>query len=101
MNKLITIDDHFMITGRGLVVTPLLPLPQEESDFKPFTDKIKIVLPDGTEKIFEALFAIEHFSMVGGGSKWNLVINIKDATKDEVPIGSKVYANDNIINKIK
>ena len=101
MKELIKIEDSFMLTGRGLVVTPVLPLPKNDRGFKPITDKITIELPDGTQKIFEALFALEHFILVDGGSKWNLVINIKDASKDDVPIGSRIFVNDNMLEKLK
>ena len=62
MNELITIEDHFLISGIGLAVIPLLPLPKDDRDFKPFTDQITIEFPDGTEKIFKTLFSIEPFS---------------------------------------
>lgn len=101
MKELIKIEDSFMLTGRGLILAPVLPLPKDDRGFRPFTDKITIEHPDGTKKIFEALFALEHFHMADGGCKWNLVINIKDASEEDVHIGSRIFVNDNIVEKIK
>jgi hypothetical protein len=88
---LLTVSDHFLIEGRGLIVVPHLDLPPAPRRFVPFVDQVQIRRPDGTEQSVSARFLIEHLSLRGGGSKWNIVVMFPQGTKETIPIGSSIY----------
>ena len=90
---LLTVEDHFLLEGRGLIVVPLLDVPSD-GGFKPFSDTVLVRRPDGKVQEFTANFALEHFRMVGGGSKWNVTPMIPDGTKDTIPVGSLILVSE-------
>ncbi len=90
-NPLLTVEDHFLIEGRGLVVVPLLDLPPEDRRFIPFDDNIRIKRPDGTEQMFSAEFTAEHAHRSQGRSGWHITVMIPEGTKKTIPIGSGLF----------
>jgi hypothetical protein len=46
--------------------------------------------PDGVALECEALFVLEHFSLIGGGCKWVTAVTFPAASKQEVPVGSQI-----------
>lgn len=89
---LLTVEDHFLIEGRGLIVVPHLDLPPAPRRFVPFDDDVRIRRPDGTEQFTPTRFLVEHLSLRGGGRKWNIVVMFPQGTKETIPIGSRIYA---------
>jgi hypothetical protein len=98
---LLTVEDSFLINGRGLVVVPPIDLPLEPLRFKPFSDELRIERPDGTEMQALVKFAIEHLSLVGGGSTWHITAMIPSETKESIPIGSRLFAHEETMKKLK
>jgi hypothetical protein len=98
---LLTVEDHFLIEGRGLVVVPPIDLPPSPLRFTPFSDELRIERPDGTEEQFLVTFVIEHFSLRGGGSKWNITPMIPKGTKATIPIGSRFFIREESVKRLK
>jgi hypothetical protein len=90
----VKLESAFGIRGRGLILIPVLPLATTDR-FRPFTARVSLFRPDGTEWEFEARFQVEHFSYVDGRGSWRIVAMLPDASKADVPEGTelKVSAN--------
>jgi hypothetical protein len=97
---LLTVEDHFLIEGRGLIVVPHLDIPPAPRRFTPFSDDVRIQRPDGTEQTFSTQFLIEHVSLQGGGSKWNIVPMMPMGTKETIPIGSHIFVRADTMMKL-
>jgi hypothetical protein len=98
---LLIVEDHFLITGRGLVLTPLLDLPPDDRRFIPFTDEVLIRRPDGSEQRFPAHFWLEHFYRRGGKSGYNIPVVLPTGTKETVPIGSRVFVSEQAHSRLR
>jgi hypothetical protein len=75
---LFKVSDRFMITGRGLVLTPGLGEKKAAVG-----DKVKIIRPDGSviHSIIRGIsFSYQHDILVGA-----------DLTKDDVPVDSEIW----------
>ena len=81
---LLVVEDSFEITTRGLVV-----LPPMEPSFPVATsrDLVVRVEHEGTTRTLEAVLSEEHFRPQG----FRLVLRFPTATKEDVPIGARVY----------
>jgi hypothetical protein len=99
MELLLTVEDHFLIKHRGLVVVPGLDLP-ENRRFKPFSDKVVIRKPDGTEEQCLAYLGLEHFNLGDKGSIWHIILQFPEETKATVPIGSQVFVSEDLLRKL-
>ena len=93
MKLLLQVEDHFVIEGRGLVLLPLLDVPVRGCDSLPFSADVLIRRADGTEEYFTMRFAIEHFTLHGGGSRWGICPHLPTATKESVPKGSLIFVS--------
>jgi translation elongation factor EF-Tu-like GTPase len=78
---LFTVEERFMITGRGLVLVPGLG-----NKMAKIGDKIKIVRPDQStiEKIIQGI----------SFNEFRDILVDPGLTKEDVPIGSEVWLND-------
>ena len=77
---LFKVEDHFMVTGRGLILVPGL------GDKKASVgDPIKIIRPDQT--------SIQTSIRGLGWNEFRDILVGNDLTKDDVPIGSAVWLN--------
>jgi hypothetical protein len=88
---LLTVEDHFLIEGRGLLVVPAGDLP--DLGFRTFSTEARIQRPDRTEITTVVRFELQHLRLIGGGSKWNIAVVLPEATKESVPIGSRVVVS--------
>ncbi len=92
---LIKVKDTFLLADRGLVITPLLPVPDK---FKPFSKSVIVLKPDNQRKEYEGQFTSEHFYLEGGGGKSNVAIYFKSVSKNEIPIGSKIFVDSDLFS---
>jgi len=99
MELLLIIEDHFLITGRGIFVIPWLDYP-ENWRFKPFSDKVVLRKPDGTEEHCFVSFIVERVHFSYGGSNTHIVLQFPEGTKEKVPIGSHVFVSKEILRKL-
>jgi hypothetical protein len=68
MEELTTIEDTFLIAGRGLVPAPTFPLPRT-GRFTTLRAPVQVEPPTGPAIEFAGVFAPEHLRLVGGGSR--------------------------------
>jgi len=92
MERLLQVEDRFLIAGRGVVVAPVLPLSGRTS-FQAFQDTVQVRRPDGTTRDLLAEFAPEHHRLIAGGSRWCIVVRFPSASKDDIPVGSIILAS--------
>jgi hypothetical protein len=84
--KLLTVEDAFAIEGRGIVVTPFIPVAQ----YRDKRTKMFVLLrkPDGTESRVEARFSMPH---VPHPDKLCFGCLLAGSKKEDVPVGSEIY----------
>ena len=92
MEHLLQVENTFLIKGRGVIITPPLPLPTVGT-FRPFRDTVQLRCPDGTVRDVVASFELEHLKLVAGGSQTDIAIILQAATKDEIPVGTLVFVH--------
>jgi hypothetical protein len=89
--ELLTVQEHFDITGRGLVLLPDFEVPE---GWKNRSEAVLVVTPDGMEHECAARFELIHFNIrdpsVGANRRWRVSVSLPAATKAAVPIGSKL-----------
>ncbi len=97
---LLTVEDHFLIEGRGLIVVPHRDLRLRRDALCLLTTMFRIRRPDGTEQFTSTRFLVEHLPLRGGGSKWNIVVMFPQGTKETIPIGSRIYVCSDTMMKL-
>lgn len=89
--ELLTVQEHFDITGRGLVLLPDFDVPRGWRDR---TASVLVVTPDGKAQEFDARFELIHFNIrdanVEVNRRWRVSVSLPSATKSAVPIGSRL-----------
>jgi len=88
----ITVEDAFLVAGRGLVLAPPLPVPKEGA-FQAFADEVELRRPDGTIASIRASFSMTHSRLAGGVARWDVVVVLSAASKAEVPVGTQVHVS--------
>lgn len=83
MELLLSVEDRFLLAGRGLVLAPDLPLPYGESN-PVFT--VIVECPGGTRLQAQAGLRLDHFRP--GGDK--LIVHLPGLDRTDVPVVSKV-----------
>ena len=83
----LTVDAVFDITGRGLVV---VPGPLEKDYVGPRELAVRLILPDGDEKL--ASMRLEHCFQSPPAKESRFACILKGVTKADVPIGTEVWA---------
>jgi hypothetical protein len=84
MELLLSVEDRFLLAGRGLVLAPDLPLPYGKSNLV-FT--VIVERPDGTRLQAQAELRLDHFRPGG----YKLIVHLPRLDKTDVPVGSKVW----------
>jgi|SRR6476661_3585614 hypothetical protein len=90
--ELLTVADRFQLSS-SLVLVPDFSVPK---GWKPRSETVVIVKPNGESREATACLAVTHFNIrdpaVSAERRWRLVMSLPTMTKDEVPIGSKIMA---------
>lgn len=84
MELLLSVEDGFLLAGRGLVLPPNLPLPYVESN-PVFT--VIVERPGGTRLQAQAELRLDRFRPGG----YKLIVHLPGLDKTDVPVGSKVW----------
>jgi hypothetical protein len=95
----ITVEDSFLLAGRGLVLAPSLPVP-EGGSFQGFADEVALHRPDGTIATVRATFSITHSLQPSGLGRWEVVAVLPLATKGEVPVGTEVHVSNETMARL-
>jgi hypothetical protein len=84
MELLLEVEDTFAIADRGLALAPDL---RPHGRTKDSTHEVVVELPDGSSISALARLTVEHFRPSG----YKLVVYLLHMSKEQVPIGSKVF----------
>jgi hypothetical protein len=87
--RILIVKDVFDITGRGLVV---VPGPLEKDYAGPRELAVRLILPDGNEKV--ASMRLGHFFQSPPTTENRFACILRGVTKADVPIGTEVWAED-------
>ncbi len=87
--RLFTVEDTFLIQGRGLVPIPGI-VPQGEEVFRA-GDPIRLKRPDGSTVDWQ-IGSLE--LLFGGLPRHDVVVLLKGLSKEDVPIGTEVWSID-------
>ena len=91
MRRLLTVEDTFAITGRGLIVAPM-PARHEIRAAGDFDAELR--LPDGTRRPARLTVLIEFFSPTPAVQRWACMF--KELAKADVPIGTEIWCPDSV-----
>ena len=102
--ELLIVEDHFLLTSVGLVVAPDLSVPRT-GNWSDIVTKARVQDPGGEELEHEVKFGLVHFNIrdpeVSIDKRWRVVISFPNATKEQIPIGSKIFVSKDDYLKIK
>jgi hypothetical protein len=100
MTEILTVADHFDITGRGLVLLPDFDPPNGGRKWKNFSGTVVVLTPTGQRLELQANFTLIHFNIrdpnVDVKKRWRISVTLPSGTKQMVPIGSKLLCSDNV-----
>lgn len=87
--RLIVVEETFYIKGRGLVPLPGI-VPQGDERFH-VGDPLLLKRPDGS-CLESAIFGIEMIHGTAPRPKGEVVVLLKDLTREDVPIGCEIWS---------
>ena len=97
--ELMQVQDSFALNHIGLTLVPDFPAPQHDN-WNDFDRQILVVTLNGEQKEFQANFQIMHFNFRDPGvdisRRWRIVVSLPYASKEDVPVGSKVWGTRDI-----
>ena len=89
--ELLTVQDCFLIEGRGVVVIPDFCVPH---GWKDRTETVTVTRPDGQKYEAMAQFSMSHFHLLDPkpsiDKRWRVVVLLLNGKKEELPAGSKI-----------
>jgi hypothetical protein len=96
--ELMQVQDRFALKHRGLTLVPDFPAP--DHGWNDFDRQILVITPNGEQKEFQAKFQICHFNFRDPGvdisRRWRIVVSLPYASKEDVPVGSRVWVTRDI-----
>lgn len=89
--ELLTVQEHFEISSRGLVLSPDFDVPR---GWRNHSESVVVVTPGGEAREFVANLELIHFNIrdpnVDVNRRWRVSVSLPSANKLTVPVGSKV-----------
>lgn len=102
--ELMVVEDAFDIKSVGVLLSPSFDLPPH-GKWQTFNETVSIQLPNGELIEADARFSAIHLNIsdptVGANKRWQIVASFKNLTKNEVPVGSKVFVSSKAMEAIK
>ena len=92
MKRLLTVEDTFAITGRGLMVAPM---PARDEIRGPGDIDVEIRLPDGTRRPARLSVLLELIHPTPAVQRWACLF--KDLAKADVPIGTEIWCSEDVL----
>lgn len=89
MRRLLTVEDAFLIRGRGLLV---VPAPRLEEVHGPATFSVELRRPEGATTAAELTLWFEFLSPTPRVPRW--AVCLRGLTKADVPIGTEIWCDD-------
>lgn len=98
MKTLCVVVERFQIANKGLVLAPNFGVPSHRA-WENFSAQVCVETPDGRRCNVTALFELCHFRITdphaSADKRWRISIILPQASKADVPIGSRVSINKN------
>jgi hypothetical protein len=98
--SLLTVVDHFQISGIGLVVMPDFSVPD---DWRNVEETVLVETPTGRLALL-AQFSQTHCKSLDIAApldrRWRVVMSFPTATKEQVPVGSVVHVSQQTRNAL-
>ena len=92
--ELLTVQEHFDIQGRGLVILPDFDVPR---GWRNRSEAVLVITPDGETQELVARLELIHFNIrdpnVDTSRKWRVSVSLPSANKSSVPVGSKLLCD--------
>ena len=92
--ELLTVEDCFLIEGRGVIVIPDFSVPK---GWKNRTETVAVAMPNGQQYEAAAQFSMSHFKLLDPTAptdkRWRVVVLLMNRNKEELPIGSKILVS--------
>lgn len=96
--ELMQVQDCFALKRDGLTLVPDFPLPHRE--WNNLDAQVLVITPDGEQKEFQAKFTLCHFNIlfpsVDINCHWRIVVSLPQASKEDMPVGSKIWVTRDI-----
>jgi hypothetical protein len=100
---LLIVADRFQIDHLGLVLAPDFSVPG--GSWADQTHSVMIETPEGGRFDAEAVFGLSHFNIrdpnVSIDRRWRVTVRIPQVLKEQVPIGSKMYASPHLVATLR
>ncbi len=100
--ELLTVEDCFQISGRGVVVIPDFSIP---NGWKNRKDTVMVVTPAGQKHEVVAQFSMSHFKPIDPNvpldKRWRVIVLLTDYKKEDLPVGSKIFVSQEIKDAIQ
>lgn len=100
--ELLEVADTFQISGLGLVVVPDFSVPK--TVWRGRTVSACVLRPDGSQLRADLSLHVSHFNIRDPSApldrRWRVVPTFPRLTKDEVPIGSRVFVEVDVVNAL-
>jgi hypothetical protein len=91
------VQDRFALKHVGLTLAPDFPA---HDKWKNLDTQVLVITPNGEQKEFQAKFQIWHFNFRDSGvdinRRWRIVVILPYASKDDVPVGSRICVTHDI-----
>jgi hypothetical protein len=93
--RLLTVEDTFQITGRGLVVVPGPPFDTFGTDGRTYPCSVLVKRPDGSTLVAQAHFYMAFFEPLEAQMRYlergRYECVLRGVSKHDVPVGSEIY----------
>ena len=102
VDYLLTVEDRFQIEHLGLVLAPSFSVP--DGKWSDQTHSVTVEVPDGPPFRAQARFGLSHFNIrdpeVSIDQRWRVKVTMPEIRKEQVPIGSKVFAEATVVSTL-
>jgi hypothetical protein len=106
--ELFTVEDTFWLGQNGvsmLILHPNFSVPQgwEQRGWSQRTEAVVVVKPDGQQIDATAQINMTHLNIPTSTSideRWRLTVWLSDRTKDDVPVGSRIFVSPEVRDAI-
>ena len=93
MKRLLTVEDTFAISGRGLMIAPM---PAQDEVRGPGDFVVELRLPDGTRRAASLSILPEMVNPTPTIRRWACLF--RDLGKPDLPIGTEIWCDESVFN---
>jgi hypothetical protein len=89
LRRLLTVEDTFLIRGRGLLV---VPAPRLDEARGPATFTVELRRPEGVTTVAELTLSVQFLSPTPTVHRW--AVSLQGLTMADVPIGTEIWCDE-------